>query len=508
MKIQRNDANYSGAYSMSYARNSSNNIQHNRSYMIAHFNGSTDDFRVQVRRDSGGGSPAGTWDDTVIKVVQLSEGGTASLPYAHYGTPATQSGHTNSWTQVTGLDVITESDTSVIQIGGGNLIELKEANRPYLFVYGWVNSDTGAGRTTRLARALHNGDPINNSYGYAYQRNAADQYGDIAGMGLVRPGTANQDLDFEIIGYTGTHWGVWDTGSWALSTASGEAGAMVIALPSTVDMAVFEDETGNQTISGSTIVDLNYARTTVGTADSPFSQTSNTAVDVTSATDVLAHAAMHVDRTTANGTRWTGGLLWEIEGVDDAESEGIDYERGDQGSDDCKDAVVTATSLGSVSANDTFNLEKTSPASNDGGGTMQTVVVGSFFIDLSTLAAGTDATATPAATATSVTVPAPTVTGGTGTTETPATVAASVTIPQATAVTESGTVVTPATIAMSATIPQAGAGVVVNGGVIAMSTTIYDDAILQVHCTVQVDRIWLELHLPDATAQPVGGTPM
>lgn len=386
IKIQRNDADYAGAWNDGYSRNTANSLLWVRAYMIAHFNGSTDDFRIQYRRDAGAGTPAGTFNDQTIKVIQLSEGNTSSLPYGHYGTPTSQSGHTNTWTQVAGLDVITESDTSVIQIGGGNLIELKEADRPYLFVYSMVNSDSGAGRTHRVVRARHNADPIWNSLSSEYQRNAADQYASPAGMGLVRPGTANQDLDFEIIGYTiGSHWGTWDAGSWALSAASGEAGIMVIALPSTVDIAIFEDETAAQSVSGTGLVDINAARTTVGIADSPFTRDNNTDVTVSAATDILSHAAFLVERSTAEGTRWTGGVRHEIEGTDNAESRGGGYERGDQSSDDCMNAAIATTYLGAVALNDTLQIEKFSPDGNDGGGTFQTLFAGWFLIDLETL---------------------------------------------------------------------------------------------------------------------------
>lgn len=388
IKIQRNSADFAGAWNDGYSRNTANSLLWVRGYMIAHFNGTTDDFEIHYRRDAGGGTPAGTFNDQTIKVIQLNEGDANSLPYGHYGTPTTQSGHSNTWVQVAGLDVITENDTATIELqAGGALIRLKEADRPYLFVYAMVNSDAGAGRTHRVARARHNADPIWNSLSSEYQRNAADQYASPAGMGLVRPGAANQDLDFEIIGYTlGTHWGVWDPGSWALSVAAGEAGVMVIALPATTDIAIFEDETGVQTVSGTGLVDINAARTTVGTADSPFSRISNTDVDVTVATDILSHAAFLVERSTANGTRWTGGVRHEIETVDNAESRGGGYERGDQSSDDCMNCAIATTYVGAAALNDTLQIEKYSPDGNDGGGTFQTLQAGWFLIDLASLA--------------------------------------------------------------------------------------------------------------------------
>ncbi len=384
-KVQRNSTDHAGSWNDGYSRNTSNSILWIRGFMIAPFNGTTDTFRVQHRRDIGAGTPAGTYTDTTVKVIRLSDTTTA-LPYGHYGTPTSQSSHTNTWTTVAGLDVITETDTSVIELqAGGSAIRLKEADRPYLFVYSMVNSDSGAGRTHRVTRARHNADPIWHSIASEYQRNSADQYASPSGMGLVRPGTANQDLDFQIIGYTNTHWGVWDTGSWALSAAAGQAGVMVIALPDTVDVAIFEDETGNQTVTGTGLVNINAARTTVGTADSPFSRISNTDVDVTTATDILSHAAIEVDRSTANGTRWTGGIRHEIEGVDNAESRGGGYERGDQSSDDCKDVAIATTYVGAVSANDTLQIEKYNPDGNNGGGTMQTQWAGWFLIDLGSL---------------------------------------------------------------------------------------------------------------------------
>ena len=382
-KIQVNDADYAGAWTSGYGRNNGNDFQWHWAKLIGNFDGSTDDFRVMHQRDAGAGSPAGTYNASSIIVVRLSDS-EDELPWGHYGTPTTQSSHTNSWTKVAGWDVITESDTSVIELqAGGEDIELKEADRPYLFVYAMVNSDSGAGRTHRMARATHNSDPIHHSLAYEYQRNAADQHAIPAGMGIVRPASANQDLDFEIIGYTGTHWGVWDAGSWALSAASGEAGVMVIALPADTDMAVFEDETANQNVQGATNPDINHSRTTVGTADSPFTRDNNTDVTVSSSTDILAFASVGIRRDTANGTRWNKAIRWEIEGVDNTESRGGNYERGDQTSDDCLNAALNCCYVGAVSANDTFQVEMYTPAGQDtGGGTMETEFAGSFFIDL------------------------------------------------------------------------------------------------------------------------------
>ncbi len=392
--FQRNSTDYAGGIGSLYTRRNQSPVDTWHIFTIASFNGTTDSFRFRHRNDAGDGTPAGAYDWSVVKVVRLSDTTTA-LPFGHYGTPTANAlNGANSWTDVTGWDVITETDTSVIELqAGGTNIRLKEADRPYLVVYGLKGDNSATGRTTRITELLHNNTRIHHSIGYCYQRDSDDESVHPVGMGLVRPATANQDLKIRGAGYIdnhGTFWGTFDVGSWSMVSTANAAGIAVIALPSGTDVAIFEDATGNQNISGTNNPDLNVFRTAVGTVDSPFSRINNTDVDVTSATDILMYSGILVERTASSGTRYNKGMVIEKEGVDQSShGESIGYERGEQSSDDCKVAALTASYVGAAAANDTFQVQSFTPAEvSDTGGNNVYSWGGGFFIDLASLDAG------------------------------------------------------------------------------------------------------------------------
>lgn len=387
--IQKNSANVAGAWCSGYGRNSSNDIVYGNGQLIAYFNGSSDTFRVQHRRDSGAGTPTGTYDYTRIEAVQLSAGDSDSLPYAHYGTPTTGTFGGSSFTTVTGWDVITENDTATIELqGDSSSIRLKDANRPYLIAYSANTTRATTARTGRIFQLRHNADPIRNSISHEYIRDSANQYGHPSSLALVKPTTASQDLDLQGRGYwdnKATLWGTWSDGNWALNASAGESGIMIIALPSGADVAIFEDETANQTWNGTGLVDVNAFRTEV-TAGTAFTRDNNTDVSVGSATDALAHFSVLAEKTASSGTRSNQSVRWEIEGVDQADS-ATDYLRGDQGSQDHKNAAYTNSRVFSLSANDTVQVEKHNQSQNSGNSDV-TSYAGAFFIDLGTLDAG------------------------------------------------------------------------------------------------------------------------
>jgi len=410
-KIRRNSTDVDGAHGSGYGRNNSNDEAYVAARMVMPFNGTSDTFDVQQRRDSGNGSSAGSYATTRIKVVQLTDS-TSGVPFLHVGTPAASGYGGEGYSVTTGWDVITETDDTVLSFENGQDIRLHETGRPYLIVYGAMNSDSGGARTTRMSKLFYNDDPVHHSTGYAYQRSSACQYAVPNGMGLVKPTTADLDVDLRIAGYVDNNavlWGTFDNGAWTLSAS--EAGMFAIALPASTDVAVYEDETGNQTINGTGIVDLNVFRSTV-TETGVFSRTGNTAVDVTGATDVLGHAALAVERTASSGTRAMYSVRFEVEGSDQADTAAQKYQRGEQGGDDTKNTAISSTHVGGFSADDTVNVEKFISGGQNSGGSDVSEVAGAFFVDLSTLAAGgTPGSATPGVISASAVMPSVTVEG-------------------------------------------------------------------------------------------------
>jgi len=346
----RNGTDVDGFVGDSYSRHNEADFLNVHAYAILPFNGTTDTFEIDDLRDAGGGTPAGDYNWTYLKVIRLSDTTTA-LPYGHYGTPTSAAhGGADSYSDVAGWDVVSETDTSVVELQVDAInVELKEADRPYLIVYGLPNSDSGGARTGRMSRLQHNTTTIAHSYGGAYQRNSADQFAGPVGMALVRPATGNQDLKVQLAGYEWVNtvsWGTFDIGSWALSAT--EAGMMVIALPAGANVAIFEDMTAAQDIQDAGPQDINHSRTTVGTADSPFTRDSNTDVTVTSAVDILAVGTLASERIATSGERGSHGIRWEVEGVDDAETEGYMFVRGAQSTQNHYGSAMRAVYVGTT----------------------------------------------------------------------------------------------------------------------------------------------------------------
>ena len=452
----RNGADVDGFVGDSYSRHNEADFLNVHAYAILPFNGTTDTFEIDDLRDAGAGTPAGVYNWTHIKLVQLSES-TTELPYGHYGTP-TSAAHSGSdtYTDVAGWDVITETDTTVIELQVDAInVELKEADRPFLVVYGLANSDSGGSRTGRMSRLQHNTTTIAHSYGGAYQRNNTTQYAGPVGIGLVRPGTANQDLKVQLAGYEWINtvsWGTFNIGSWALSAT--EAGFMVIALPAATNVAIFEDLTAAQSIQDAGPQDINHALSTVGTADSPFTRDNNTDVTVSSAVNVLAVGTLASERIATSGERGSHGIRWEIEGVDDAETEGYMFVRGDQSTQDHYGNAMRAIFVGLTTANDTFQLERFRKGASENGTNDDTMYAGSFFVDLDSLAAsGTDDTATLSAVGIVTGTPAVTVVNNVNAAATLTTVPVTIGIPVVTVVSEVNATVTLAVVPVTVGIP-------------------------------------------------------
>jgi len=387
-ELRKNSTVISGACGSGYARNSANNKAWMRAQAILPFNGTTDTFDIQHYRDTGDGTPAGSYTWTRVKVIQLTNG-TSSVAYGRYGTPTSGAYGGEGLSAIPGWDVESETDTDIIELQSGTAdsIRLKKKDQPYLIVYGLKNSDSGATyRTMRCSDLEVGGTKINHSFGSSFQRNNHTQYAFPTGMGLVRPSSDDQDMKIRCCGYIdnkATLWGSFSNQNWTLSSGANASGVMVIALPSTTKMAVFKDDTAGQSVLGST-VDLNAVRTTVGTADSPFVRDNNIDVSLSSATDVLAYGCFHEERTSSSSTRWTGQAIWEKEGVNQTDTPFGNYERGDESSYDCKNAAASALFLGEASNGDTFQLEYQNQGDN--GGHNATSWAGSFFLDLDSLA--------------------------------------------------------------------------------------------------------------------------
>jgi len=379
--VLQNGSGIAGSSGSGYARNNANPYAYVRAGSILYFNGTTDTFSVRHKRDSGAGSPAGSYGWTRLKLVHLGD----NLPYARYGTPTSGGYGGNTPTDIGGWDVITETDTSVLELEGGIDISLKDPNRPYLIIYSLDNSDSGGARTTRVSDITLNTTRIGHSGGYAYQRDSANQHAIPFGIALAHPTTQGK-IRIRCWGYdddAATLWGTFNNGSWTLSSNSEEAGVMIIALPPTTDTAIFNDTTGGDTISGTSTVPLTIMDTEIKSGTN-FTKDSDTSITIGTSSDIFAWGTIMVERTSSSGIRNTSATRWQLEGVDQDDSAYGNYLRGEQGTQDAKNMVLSSNYTDSVNAGDTFILEKFDPGTDDGQFD-ETSWGGAFFIDLKTL---------------------------------------------------------------------------------------------------------------------------
>jgi len=135
--VYKNGTLIDGSQDSKYGRNSSNDEFTPKCAAIEHFNGTSDYFEIFDERDNGNGTPAGSYQDTYVEVIQLTEGAASATPYGRYDAPAAAAHSGSTPTQVTDWDVVSETDTDVIELqAGDDAIRLKEANRPYLILPG------------------------------------------------------------------------------------------------------------------------------------------------------------------------------------------------------------------------------------------------------------------------------------------------------------------------------------------------------------------------------------
>lgn len=386
MQLHRNGAAVAGAINSGYARNNNNDLSWAQLFAIQHFNGTTDTFKVQHRREVGDGTPAGTYDWTRVKVIQLTEGAASATPFGHYGTPTSAALGGTTPTATSGWDVITETDDTVLELqAGGSDIRCKVADRPVLLVYGLPSDAAGGSRTGRISDVTLDGARIAHSVDQEYCRDAGTDFCAPAGIALAVPDAADEDLNVRVWGHTGPGWGTWVDANWSLSSAAGRAGIMALALPADVDYAIWEHTTGGTSIAGAGVVDLPQSDVAVSSNGSKFTRDDADDVTVPGAHGVLAVAAMLAERTAASGTRHTFAVRFEREGVDESDTAQGDYLRGDQGSADHYNASACAVWVGDTTAGDTFQLEKYDPGTDDGANDVLEFA-GSFYLDLSTLA--------------------------------------------------------------------------------------------------------------------------
>lgn len=353
-RITHNDVPVEGSYGYGFNRNNNNNEGFIRNASFILNASASDTVALEWRRDTdagAGGTVAGLSSISIIKLPDDSD-----AAYAHYGTP-TSSGFTGTtWTDLTGLDVIRETDTSAIELqSGGSDIRLKDANRTYLIVYGLPFNTNNGSRTQRIGRAVTGTTEIPQSNSYFYSRNASNEYGSLYSMFLYRTTSANEDISIQ------AQRGSADVdGTTTMMAAAGEAGVFVMELPTSAEVFISDDDVGGQDVSqANLLIDLNLMRNVRYNDASSFTKegAGHETMQVKKAMDMLVTASCRIQRTDTSGTRLTLGVRFEIEGVDQDRGRHGTYLRGNQSTTDTYNASINPAGIFAVIANDSVQLE-------------------------------------------------------------------------------------------------------------------------------------------------------
>lgn len=352
-RVTVNGSPVSGSYGYGMLRNSNNNEGFVRNAAIVHVVAS-DIVALEWRRDSDAGAGGTVAGLSSFTIVRLPDDDRAA--YAHYGTPTGSAFTGTTWTDLTGLDVIRETDTSAIELQtGGNNIRLKHANRTYLIIYGLPFNTSNGQRTQRIGRAVSGSTEIPQSNSYFYSRNASNEYGALYNMFLYRTTAANEDISIQ------AQRGSADVnGTTTMMTASGEAGVFVMELPVTAETFISDDDVGAQDVSQNGLnATLNLMRNVRHSDSASFTKegAGHDTMRVEKRMDILVTAACRVLRTDTSGTRLTLGARFTIEGVTQDRGRHGTYVRGNQSTTDTYNGSINPAGIFSVVQNDSIQVE-------------------------------------------------------------------------------------------------------------------------------------------------------
>ena len=383
-RVTLNGTALAGSYGYGYSRNNNNDELYARGAALALNVSADDEIAVEWRRDTDNGQVGTVAGVSELMIVRLPDD--ADAAYGHYGTPDASGLGGTTYADTSGWDVIRETDTSVIELqAGGSDIRLKPTDTNFLIIYGLaIDSHTGNNRTQRIGRAVSGSTGIPQSHSYSYLRDQDTEYGSLYSMFLYR--TSNADEDISIQAQRGN--AVNDNGA-AMMTGANEAGIFVMELPSSAEVFISEDGTGNQVISGGgAITDLNLMRTVDHNDSGSFTQESTSTMQVEQDMDMLATASCQTDRTDeASGTRFTVGARFEIEGTDQTRGQHGTYTRGNQGTHDTFNGSVNPAGIFTVSTNDSVQVETYDDGDNGASDTTTASTCGFGALNLDTLEA-------------------------------------------------------------------------------------------------------------------------
>lgn len=354
-RIALNGDPVGGTYGAAFVRDNNNREGFIRSAGLILNASAGDEVSLQWRRDSDAGTNGTVAGSSSLTIVKLPDDGDAE--YGHYGTPTDSTFAGQTWTDLDGLDVIRETNTSSIELqAGGSDIRLKNADTTYLIIYGIPFHHNDATRSQRIGRAVIGSTPIPQSSSYTYLRTSVDEFGSLHSMFLYRTSSSDEDLSIQ------AQRGNADVdGADEMWNGTGFPGVFVMELPASAEVFISEDGTGAQDVTAEgVLLDLNLMRTVVYNDSSSFTKegAGHETMQVEQDMDMLVTASCLLERVgSTSTTRLSRGARFEIEGTDQERSVHGTYLRGNQGNADTYNGALNPAGVFTVSADDSVQVE-------------------------------------------------------------------------------------------------------------------------------------------------------
>lgn len=340
--------NFVTLYGSGYSRNNNNDRAWVRVIGLVWGAEANDDVQLEMRRDTDAPTGGSIANQSHFQVVRLHDSAAVGL---YTDTSDTGAYGTQTWTDAPFNNIVLENDTSRIERQAGNTdFRIKQDNTSYLVGYGMAFG-TGGSRTQRVTKMVSDSADIENSFSYAYQRNAANEYASPNGLFVYRKGaTADEDLSVQV------QRGVSDVAGSAVRRAS-TSGLFIVELPSDAEVFISHDSTAAQDVSG-TSGDFNAMRDVDYNDSAAFTQVDNATVNAEKAMDVLLVGQAYSERNPATtNARVTTGARFEIQGTDQTLGLHGNYIRGDQGTQDTYNGAFTPAGLYAVNSGDDIQFE-------------------------------------------------------------------------------------------------------------------------------------------------------
>lgn len=373
-RVSINGSVQDGSHSSGYQRNTQNDA----AWAIGHavVNATAGDaLSVEIFRDANSSVGGLNGNLSWLKIVSLDD----SQDFAYYTLASSSALGATTYATVP-LATGTEIGTSISRTGN----DVSLAAGKYL-ICGGVHFTNGGSRTSRFTRFLLDSTHVPGSTGYSYQRNASNEFCSPNSFAIVDiASTQTLNLQARGPGPGGTPV--------SGSAQSDSAGLWVVRLPDAARFFSSTDTVAGQNV-GTTSTTLNINETTVRSDANVVSSSTTTSATLAADMDLLVATGAMVRRTSSNGTRLTREVRLLVNGsettpVTIASGE---YNRGDQGTQDCYDSahVVRGIFSGTTGQVLSVSIDESRDSGWDNGGgnplTNATEAPGFYLLDLATV---------------------------------------------------------------------------------------------------------------------------